>query len=64
MGSRFGAITHSSSMNGAPGTRRPHHIEIIEGNSMNAEVPYLMSVTNLHKILDAIQKAVHPRLLG
>jgi len=31
---------------------------------MNAEVPYLMSVTNLHKILDAIQKAGTPEAFG
>lgn len=27
---------------------------------MNPDVPYMMSVTNLHKILDAIQRAGAP----
>jgi hypothetical protein len=31
---------------------------------MNADVPYMMSVTNLHKILDAIQKAGAPDAFG
>src|SRR5665213_1077364 len=39
-----------------------HYVRSHPGGFMNPDVPYMMSVTNLHKILDAIQRAGAPEV--
>ena len=42
--------------------RPSFNIDDEEEKSMNADVPYMLSVSNLHKILDAIQRAGAPEV--